>query len=93
MICLCGHGESCGVCDGTQDHWKKETTKLKARIAELETANMLWQESHTCLKMDYNNLLDALDKVYEEHNGPGRKPCLCERCKLLDNAIHRIIHE
>lgn len=32
MLCLCGHGESCGICDGT-------SSKLKERIYELEREN------------------------------------------------------
>jgi hypothetical protein len=43
-----------------------ECAKLRARVAELEAENLKWQECHTSLKLDYQNLEAESDKAIGE---------------------------
>jgi len=36
MPCLCGHGESCSICDGTTSHLTQEIESLKKTLKEID---------------------------------------------------------
>lgn len=63
-------------------------------IAEVERLTAALDEQWRCAKAaedEVERLTQAIEKIHDFHNGPGRKPCLCNICAITSRSLEECL--